>query len=56
VDATQIAEVAWPADAMPLAYICGSASFVEGGSRVLMVFVKIRGTICVDPLGLAALG
>jgi len=29
VDAQMLAEVAWPADGKPLAYVCGPTSFVE---------------------------
>ncbi len=36
VDAALLAEVAWPAAAMPLAYICGPTSFVEAVSQALV--------------------
>ena len=36
VDAALLAEVAWPAAAMPLAYVCGPTSFVEAVSQVLV--------------------
>jgi ferredoxin-NADP reductase len=35
-DAALLAEVAWPASAMPLAYACGPASFVEAVSQALV--------------------
>ena len=36
VDAALLGEVAWPADAMPLAYVCGPTSFVEAASQALV--------------------
>jgi len=36
VDAALLAEVAWPAGAMPLAYICGPTTFVEAVSQALV--------------------
>jgi ferredoxin-NADP reductase len=36
VDAALLAEVAWPAAAMPLAYVCGPTSFVEAVSQDLV--------------------
>ena len=36
MDAALLAEVAWPADAMPLAYVCGPTSFVEAVSQALV--------------------
>jgi ferredoxin-NADP reductase len=36
VDAALLAEVAWPAAATPLAYVCGPTSFVEAVSQVLV--------------------
>ena len=36
VDAALLAAVAWPASAMPLAYICGPTSFVEAVSQALV--------------------
>ena len=36
VDAALLAEVAWPADALPLTYACGPTSFVEAVSQVLV--------------------
>jgi len=36
VDAALLGEVAWPAAAMPLAYICGPTSFVEAVSQILV--------------------
>jgi ferredoxin-NADP reductase len=36
VDAALLAEVAWPAAAMPLAYVCGPTSFVEAVSQALV--------------------
>jgi ferredoxin-NADP reductase len=36
VDTALLAEVAWPAAAMPLAYVCGPTSFVEAVSQVLV--------------------
>jgi ferredoxin-NADP reductase len=36
VDAALLAEVAWPAAVMPLAYVCGPTSFVEVVSQVLV--------------------
>jgi ferredoxin-NADP reductase len=36
VDAALLAEVAWPAAAMPLAYVCGPTSFVETVSQALV--------------------
>jgi ferredoxin-NADP reductase len=36
VDAALLGEVAWPAAAMPLAYVCGPTSFVEAVSQVLV--------------------
>jgi ferredoxin-NADP reductase len=36
VDAALLAEVAWPAEAMPLAYVCGPTSFVEAVSQALV--------------------
>jgi ferredoxin-NADP reductase len=36
VDAALLAEVAWPAAAMPLAYVCGPTSFVEVVSQDLV--------------------
>jgi NAD(P)H-flavin reductase len=36
VDAALLAEVAWSAAAMPLAYVCGPTSFVEAVSQVLV--------------------
>jgi ferredoxin-NADP reductase len=36
VDSAMLAEVAWPADAMPLAYACGPTSFVEAVSQALV--------------------
>jgi hypothetical protein len=36
VDAALLAELAWPAAAMPLAYVCGPTSFVEAVSQVLV--------------------
>lgn len=36
VDAALLAEVAWPADTMPLAYACGPTSFVEAVSQALV--------------------
>lgn len=36
VDAALLAEVAWPADALPLAYACGPTSFVEAVSQALV--------------------
>jgi len=36
VDAALLAEVAWPAAVMPLAYVCGPTSFVEAVSQVLV--------------------
>ena len=36
VDAALLGEVAWPAAAMPLAYVCGPASFAEAVSQVLV--------------------
>jgi ferredoxin-NADP reductase len=35
VDATMLAEVAWPPSAEPLTYICGPTNFVEGVARSL---------------------
>jgi ferredoxin-NADP reductase len=35
-DAALLAEVAWPAAAMPLAYVCGPTSFVEAVSQALV--------------------
>jgi ferredoxin-NADP reductase len=37
VDADLLAEVAWPAAAMPLAYVCGPTSFVEAVSQALVL-------------------
>jgi ferredoxin-NADP reductase len=36
VDAALLAEVAWSAAAMPLAYVCGPTSFVEAASQALV--------------------
>jgi ferredoxin-NADP reductase len=36
VDAALLAEVAWPAAAMPLAFVCGPTSFVEAVSQALV--------------------
>jgi ferredoxin-NADP reductase len=36
VDAALLAEVEWPAGAMPLAYVCGPTSFVETVSQALV--------------------
>ena len=36
VDAALLARVAWPAAAMPLAYVCGPTSFVEAASQALV--------------------
>ena len=36
VDAALLAEMAWPAAAMPLAYVCGPTSFVEAVSQALV--------------------
>jgi ferredoxin-NADP reductase len=36
VDAPLLAEVAWPAAEMPLAYVCGPTSFVEAVSQALV--------------------
>ena len=36
VDAALLGEVAWPAAAMPLAYVCGPTSFVEAASQALV--------------------
>ena len=36
VDAALLAEVAWPAAAMPLTYVCGPTSFVEAVSQDLV--------------------
>ena len=36
VDSALLAEVAWPASAMPLAYVCGPTSFVEAASQALV--------------------
>jgi ferredoxin-NADP reductase len=36
VDAALLADVAWPADAMPQAYVCGPTSFVEAASQALV--------------------
>jgi ferredoxin-NADP reductase len=36
VDAALLAEVAWPADVLPLAYACGPTSFVEAVSQALV--------------------
>ena len=36
VDAGLLGEVAWPAAAMPLAYVCGPTSFVEAASQALV--------------------
>jgi ferredoxin-NADP reductase len=36
VDAALLAEVAWPAAAKPLAYVCGPTSFVEAVSQILV--------------------
>ncbi len=36
VDAALLADVAWPAAAMPLAYACGPTSFVEAVSQALV--------------------
>jgi ferredoxin-NADP reductase len=36
VDAALLSEVAWPAAAMPLAYVCGPTSFVETLSQALV--------------------
>ena len=36
VDAALLAEVAWPASMMPLAYVCGPTSFVEAASQALV--------------------
>jgi ferredoxin-NADP reductase len=36
VDAALLAEVAWPASATPLAYVCGPTSFVEAVSQALV--------------------
>jgi ferredoxin-NADP reductase len=36
VDAALLAEVAWPAVAMPLAYVCGPTGFVEAVSQALV--------------------
>jgi ferredoxin-NADP reductase len=38
VDAAILAEVAWPAAAMPLAYACGPTSFVESVSQALVEY------------------
>ena len=35
VDAALLAEVAWPASMMPLAYVCGPTNFVEAASQTL---------------------
>jgi len=36
VDAALLGEVAWPAAAMALAYVCGPTSFVEAASQILV--------------------
>jgi ferredoxin-NADP reductase len=36
VDAALLAQAAWPAAAMPLAYVCGPAGFVEAVSQTLV--------------------
>jgi ferredoxin-NADP reductase len=36
VDAALLADVAWPAAEMPLAYVCGPTSFVETVSQALV--------------------
>jgi ferredoxin-NADP reductase len=36
VDEQMLAEVAWPADRSPLAYVCGPTSFVEAASAALV--------------------
>ncbi|HEY1916986.1 MAG TPA: ferredoxin reductase [Streptosporangiaceae bacterium] len=36
VDAALLAQVAWPASMMPLAYVCGPTSFVEAVSQALV--------------------
>jgi ferredoxin-NADP reductase len=38
VDSALLAEVAWSASAMPLAYVCGPTSFVEAASQALVGF------------------
>jgi ferredoxin-NADP reductase len=38
VDQEMIAEVAWPADAGPLAYACGPTNFVEAVASALVAF------------------
>ena len=36
IDSALLAEVAWPAEANPLAYICGPTSFVETAAAALV--------------------
>lgn len=38
VDSELLAEVAWPSDARPLAYVCGPTGFVENAARGLVEF------------------
>ena len=51
VDAALLADVAWPADAMPLAYVCGPTSFVEAASQALVAAGYPAGRVKTERFG-----
>src|SRR5258707_13402647 len=51
VDAALLGEVAWPAEAEPLAFVCGPTSFVETVASGLVALGYSPGRVKTEPFG-----